>query len=507
MALRLPVRTKASPSRWQRGYRIRPRSFIASVLLHGTLIAGAFLLPSYQYQESEKPIYEELIRPEVHRIVWYSIPKPKPLPEVSAPKRIGTFPRPRGRERSEQAIVATSPKPKSVKQFIWQPVPKIEIHQDLPVPNLIARAAMAIPSPPPPPQPKPKVEKPDMPGAKAPQPNLSPPEPNGDVNRAQQAPSQPVDVPKPPKAFVPPPPVERPARLPIPVQTADVPLPNVSLAGAPAMRGVLPEGLGAPAFSKGAPPPPNAPAGPANNEGNAKVDVAVASLHPGDKPGPLPDGSRPGTFSKAPDVGELATGEVKGTGLTVPNLTIQNGKPIAPPRVDENRKTVLYADRVRRLSISTLSVPLRPSSRTIPAAIEARFQGRNVYTMVVPIENFPPYSSDWILWFAEHQAKQGDTPFVRAPVPLRKFETVEPVPPGTRTEMRVQMSAVINKDGKLEKIALFRILAPALERAVLRDISSWEFKPATRDGAPVEVDVVLEIPYSLPPQIAQGSKP
>ena len=202
-------------------------------------------------------------------------------------------------------------------------------------------------------------------------------------------------------------------------------------------------------------------------------------------------------------MGEVATGEVKG-GLSVPNLTIQEGKPAGPPHVDENRKVVLYADRVRTLSISTLSVPLRPSSRTIPAAIEARFQGRYVYTMVVPIENFPPYSSDWILWFAERQPKQGDSPFVRAPAPLRKFETVEPVLPGSRTELRVQLTAIINKEGKLEKVALMRNLAPPLERAVLRDIAAWEFKPATRDGAPVDVDVVLEIPYSLPPQIAQS---
>ncbi len=510
MPLRIRVRTKSSPDgsrRLIRGYRIRPVSFIASITLHGAAIGGLLLLPASHYQAAERPVYEELIQPEVHKIVWYRLPKPEPKPEVSAVVRIGTFPRPRGQEKSEQAIIATAPKPKSVKEFIWRPVPKIEIQQDLPAPNLIARAAMSIPAPPPPPQPKPKVDKPDMPGVKAPQPNLSPPTPKGDVAKAEQTPVQPVEVPKPPKAFVPPPPVKQQTRLPIPVQTAVVPLPNVSLTGTPARRGLLPEGLGAPALSVGAPPPPQAPPGPANNAGNAKVDVAVASLHPSDKPGPLPDGSRAGAFSKAPDVGEVATGEVKGGGLAVPNLTIHEAKPAGPPHVDENRKVILYADRVRTMSVSTLSVPLRPSSRTIPAAIDARFQGRNVYTMVIPIENFPPYSSDWIVWFAERQPRPGDSPFVHAPAPLRKFETVEPVLPGTRTELRVQLAAVITKEGKLQGIKLLRILAPPLESAILRDISAWEFKPATRDGIPVDVDVVMEIPYSLPPQIAQGPRP
>ena len=40
---------------------------------------------------------------------------------------------------------------------------------------------------------------------------------------------------------------------------------------------------------------------------------------------------------------------------------------------------------------------------------------------------------------------------------------------------------------------MLRNLTPALESAVLRDMESWEFKPATRDGAPVDIDIVLEI--------------
>jgi len=123
----------------------------------------------------------------------------------------------------------------------------------------------------------------------------------------------------------------------------------------------------------------------------------------------------------------------------------------------------------------------------------------------VPIENFAPYSGDWILWFAERQTRPGDAPFVRAPVPLRKFESVEPVLPGARTELRVQMAAVIKRDGKIDTVTLLRTLSPALGQAVLQDLAAWEFKPATRDGMAVDVDVVLEIPFSLPPQIAKGT--
>jgi hypothetical protein len=489
-----------------RGYRIRPGSFVLSILFHVVVVAGLLSLPrgNSEEQAHKRPLYDELIRPQEKKLVWYSVPKK--LPEVSAEERIGKFPKPRAEKKAEVAIIATAPKPKSVKQFIWQKVPKIQIRQDLPAPNLISRAAMAIPAPPPPPEPKPRIDKPDTQGVKSPQPNISPPAPNGDVNKAQPIQAQPVEVATPRKVFVPPPPSQRPPRLVIPVQTADVPVPDASITGAPMARAVLPEGIGAPSFSKGAPPPPNAPPGPANAAGNGKVDIAVVGLHPNDK-GAVPDGSRPGQFSQAPTVGELATGEVKG-GVGVPNLTIHDDRnAVPPPHVDAPRKIVLYADRLRSLPVSTLSVPLRSATRTLPPRIEERFKGRDVYSMVIPIENIAGYSGDWIIWFAERDQQPGGAPTVLAPIPLRKFESVDPVPPGARTEIRVQFQAVINKQGKFDRVLLLRDLSPSLEGAVLKDLKAWEFKPATRDGVAVDIDVVLEIPFSLPPQIAQRSQP
>jgi TonB family protein len=506
MSLKIRVRA-GNPARSGigRGYRFRPSSFVLSIFFHVVVVTGLVLLPRAisQDESHNKPIYDVLIKPEEAKIIWYSPPK-KELPDVSAQQRIGTFPKPRAPIKADVAIIATAPKPKSVKQFIWQPVPKVEIHQDLPAPNLIARAAMAIPAPPPPPEPKPKVDKPDTQGVKSLQPNISPPTPNGDVNKAEPTNTQPVEIPKPPKAFVPPPPSQRPARLVIPVQTADVPPPDANITGVPTARSILPEGVGAPSFSTGAPPPPNAPPGPANQAGNGKVDIAVVGLHPNDK-GRVPDGSRAGQFAQAPTVGEIATGEVTG-GFGVPNLTIHDDrKPVAPPHVDTPRKIVLYSDRLRSLPVSTLSVPLHPASRTLPASIENRFRGRSVYTMVIPIENIAEYTSDWIIWFAERDSKPSSASAlnVRAPVPLRKFESVEPVAPGARMEMRVQLAGVITKEGKLQVASVLRNLVPAFENAVLRDMQSWEFKPATEDGAPVDIDVVIEIPFSLPPQIAQ----
>src|SRR5436190_18437479 len=71
---------------------------------------------------------------------------------------------------------------------------------------------------------------------------------------------------------------------------------------------------------------------------------------------------------------------------------------------------------------STLSVPLRPSSRTLPAWIESRFRGQIVYTMIIPAPRLPMYQGDWILWFAEGEPQPGSAPQMRAPLPFRKLE-------------------------------------------------------------------------------------
>lgn len=505
MSLKIRVRTAPLRNRQlgRYGYRVRPTSFIFSILFHVTVVTGLVLLPAFpgssENPAADRPVFDQLIKPEEKKIVWYAPPK-KILPDVSATERIGTFPLPRAPRKADVAIIATAPQPKSVKQFVWQPVPKIQLHQDLPAPNLIARAAMAIPAPPPPPKKFKLIEKPKTQGVKSPVPNISLPAPNGDVSKAARLDMRPVEIPT-SKSFVPPPPSERPSHATIPVQTTDLPLPQVNITGNATARGLLPDGIGAPSLENGAPPPPNAPPGPANQAGNGAVDIAVVGLHPSDK-GQVPDGSRPGQFAQAPHAGEVATGEVKG-GLGVPGLTIREGGKVAPPRVDEPHKVLLYADRLRSLPISTLSVALHPSTRMLPASIENQFRGRNVYTIVIPIENIPEYSSDWIIWFAAHTApSSGAALNVRAPIPLRKFEPVDPVPPGARTELRVQIAGVITKEGKLVVRQLLRDLAPALESAVLRDIQSWEFKPATQDGTPVDTDVVLEIPFSLPPRLA-----
>jgi len=480
------------------GYRIRPRSFVLSVILHGLAIFALAFIPvvytdtSILRQRVDEPVDE----PEKHKIIWYDFRKA--LPDVQPTERIGDSPEPRGRELSPDTMIAVSPKPDSSKQFIWQPIPKPEIPEDVPAPNIVVRSHTAVFAPPPTPKKQEEI-KPNIDAPPAPILNTSPQNPKGDVKRALEA-AEAVNIPKPLRKFVAPPSSHQQARLTLPVQTSEIALPNASVTGsAPSLRNPLLDGIGTASLSKGVAPPPNGPPGTSNSNGNGKMDIAAVGLNPGK--GPIPDGSRGGQFSRAPNLGEPSGGEVGGVGVGVPGLAVhQDHTPPAPP--PQLTRTILYADKIGSIPVSTLSVPLRPASRTIPRAIDLRFQGRDVYTMVIPIENLPRYTGDWILWFAEHEQHPGDRPSVRSPIPLRKVEPLEDPQSGARTEFRIQLTALIRKDGKVESITPLRPLSPGLEKAAIQDLSSWEFKPATRDGVAEDVDVVMEIPFSLPPQLA-----
>jgi len=135
----------------------------------------------------------------------------------------------------------------------------------------------------------------------------------------------------------------------------------------------------------------------------------------------------------------------------------------------------------------------------IPQSVDARFRGRNVYTIVIPMEHMPAYSGDWIMWFADRESKPGETPVVRAPIPFQKLEPVDQTATN-RTGARIQFAAILRKDGKLDGTTLVTQANPAVTRAVFEDVTAWEFRPASRDGVPVDVDVVIEIPFRLPVQ-------
>jgi hypothetical protein len=425
-----------------------------------------------------------MIRPNERKIIWY-----RKVPEIVPSSRISDLKQPQGRVKSNKTIVVKSPNPMSSRQLVLQPAPQIKLDHDIQSPNLLALAApMALPRPP-----APKVAKPFVAPAVAIKKPASAPllaEPalrlTTTGTASALAPLTLPGLPERPRAkpFVAPSATGRP-RGPEPL--LGEPDPNLASTGTGSVPGAAPNGT-------------------------SNLNALIIGLNPaGPPPSALPPGSRSAEFSAAPNVGKTASGEVNGGGITLPGLMVKDGivkdgktegpkdGAATPPPTMPRFQTLLYDDMIPKSIRPTLSAPLRPASRTIPRSLEARFHGRLVYAVVIPAPNLPAYTGDWIVWFAERADRPGEAPVMRAPIPLRKTEPlgIARIVSDDRSEARIQIAAVIKQDGRFDSIVVVKGPNPQVSQSAIEDLKLWDFRPALRDGAPVGVEVVIEIPFSL----------
>jgi hypothetical protein len=146
-----------------------------------------------------------------------------------------------------------------------------------------------------------------------------------------------------------------------------------------------------------------------------------------------------------------------------------------------------------------MSAPLRPGSRRIPRLIESRFPGRNVYVVVIARPELPEYSGDWTLWFAETQEIPGENAQMRPPYPIRKTDIAsETEANSSGAGTTIPLAAMIRRDGSVDAVRPLMLGAPNALALPVADLKKWEFRPATRNGNPIDIDVIVEIPYRLP---------
>ena len=87
---------------------------------------------------------------------------------------------------------------------------------------------------------------------------------------------------------------------------------------------------------------------------------------------------------------------------------------------------------------------------------------------------------------------------VAAPIPIYK-----PEPPYTKEAKAAKLqgtgvySAVIDDSGNVADVQVKRSLEKGLDESAAQTVRSWKFKPATKDGKPVAVRVVIEVSFRL----------
>jgi hypothetical protein len=443
----------AFPQRW--------RAFSLSLIAHIGVI-GLVNWIDVAFAPPPSPHYAVLDVPDQARpdkkVVWYNLRKA--VPEIRPDRRFGPSDTPHGLKDPNRTLIAISPHPVSTHQVIRQPDQPKPLPKDVPAPNLVS-IAVKLP-------PKvfvPPTVVPDRPKTAATTVIDAPPALNVPKTQTGNALGAIVSLQKlPPKVFV---------------------APAVSGANAKAARQI-------------AAPDPSVLEG--QSSAMPGLQAVIIGLNPGN--GLPPPGSRDGQIARAPEAGTPSSGVISSSGTVVPGL-LSHGKPgetgavtVPPPMpaIVSPKPQEILLPRVNR----TMSAPLRPSSRLIPATVEARFANRNVYTLVIPGPALPGYGGDWVLWFAEHDPSQIESrSLISAPLPARKY----PIPGGDSylglpATADLQFAAMIDKTGHVRSAAVLRGSPdPALWRRALDELGSWEFKSALRNGEPMDVDIVIDIPF------------
>jgi hypothetical protein len=487
-------------------WRLKPSSFLLSILVHAGIVCLMIVGPSritedrLQLDPSEM---EKIAAKKKPLVYWVRIPAA--LPQISPQQTIGDRPEYRAQEQSRsEKIIVQQPNADAAKQLVWQPEKLERLKTEVPLENMVAIQGKAVPKP----FEAPKVQ---APVAESPKPLAPPP---SFADNAKFSPAidvtAPAALPKPkPKAFIPP--KEEAKRINPSLALAEAPpeiavTANTGLGGAGMISPLKKLAPNVPRSQRASDsglkkvieePPPVTAGGT-----GSMVTAAVIGLNPANKMPVLPEGSRPAAFSRAAEVGSPAGGS-PGKGTTIPGVAAAGSVsgttsaviPINPGPVAVSGR--MYEYKVPA-SASSTSAPLRPSSRMLPRNIEAFFKDRLVYTIVVPKPNLPQYTADWAMWFSEPKSEASNAAAMRAPMPIRRVSRGEDSKvSSTPAEGYVHVSGVIGKDGKLHSIAPLHGRYPLVAAKAAEDLVQWEFRPAWRNGEPVEVEVVIELPFRI----------
>ncbi|MFB3828688.1 MAG: TonB family protein [Bryobacteraceae bacterium] len=445
--------------------------------------------------ERPKTLYESEIAPHRDRLVWYTFRDR--LPEVSPLERRGPARPPRVERKAPQAVVSRPPGALRAPQLVWRPLVEVQLPRELRAPNLIAVSPpkrFAAPQP--------------KPAAPAPGPLIAEP--------PRLAPAARLTVPVETAATAAPKPVPRPFQAPAPRRDT----PQQPVLAAPALEVAVNLNPKLPVFAQ-----PAQPAAPTRRQFAAPVrsapelqpelelpsgalTAAIVGLNPSATlESPLPEASRPAAFSAGPEPGRgSGNGEpVESARIFVPDLMVRggarDGRPTlmarAAPTSIENLRAAAHAAPAR-----AAPPPASPALR-VSAAPVPQLEGRTVYSMAVQTPNTTSYSGSWIIWFAE-RAPAPSAAALYPPEPLRK---VDPkyiaAAADERVEGKVRLAAVIRRDGSVDGIVLIQSLDVRLDRSAQEALAKWNFAPARRGNAAIELDAVIEIPFRLQPRAAR----
>lgn len=452
----------------------------------------------------------------VAALVWFSsfsllgpLPQPRPafdhtqvisyepveyLPTIDTRRVEAARPRPADPELSRQPIISLPPEADNRLHTIIAP-PNVNLKGDVAWPNIVAWS--------------------DQDSSLRPQLAIAPPPVVLASSITRIAPKVTNSV------VAPPPNVERSSvrtlgALNIGPAAVIAPAPQLSVSEQRAIPGAAMAGAAVPVV-----PPP--PAWAASGYSAAGSRVIALHLHPTvGAPPDAPSGNRRGSFAATPEGHPGASGNPgsSGNGNGDRNGSRESSKSALPPGLyvgkSTNAKTSSVAgDPAGKNSLPTNSVnprllaSLSPPSANLPAhpvqaesaklseAERAVFGDRKFYSLTLNMPNLNSAGGSWVIRFAElKQDASTDSAGLSAPTATRKVDPAYPLQlMRENVEGTVIVYAVIHADGSVGSVRILRGIDDRIDPFASQAISQWRFRPATRNGAPVDVEATFLIPF------------
>jgi TonB family protein len=260
-------------------------------------------------------------------------------------------------------------------------------------------------------------------------------------------------------------------------------------------------------------PGPVAPSAPPQGNLAARVAISPEGKQPG-VPGakPLPtENSNGGVGGPSEHAGGSASGNIAGKNSTT--VSISGGNPTPknmsglsvnpPPKSNSptSQKLVTKIDpRTRVAEAPERTGP--PNFAALPpgAKPEQIFAAKKMYTMLVNMPNLNSATGSWILNFSElrssNSAPHVTSADLSGPSPIKKSDPrYPPTLINEHVEGEVVLYAVIRADGSVDSVELVRGIDRQLDANAMEALSQWKFRPASRQGTPVDLEAIVHIPF------------
>ena len=284
-------------------------------------------------------------------------------------------------------------------------------------------------------------------------------------------------------------------------------------------------------------PPPPSVQGSRSSEGSGRL-IAL-SVNPSVAPPPTPpQGNRRGTFAAGPDGKPDAPGtpNVRGSNTAATGGFAGNGTGTgggsgalngAPPGLHvgapEHAPTSAIAgdpgpgganavgntpgtrasgsaDAPRE--IASASPPPRAHGPRVdlvdnPTPLELKvFGGRKLYSMTLNMPNLNSAGGSWVIRFAELKDNSDQPGVLSAPIAEHKVDPAYPIQlMQDNVAGTVTLRAIIHADGSVGDIHVVQDPDVRLGHYAAEALSRWHFLPATKNGANVDVEAIVVIPF------------